>query len=327
MRRLLIIVIVLAAVYGGYWFVGARTVEGGARDALADLTTQGWNVEFSDLGTRGFPSRFDTTITDLKLTTPDGLLTYAAPFLQAFALSYQPNKVIAAFPQTQEFTIAGQNLTLGSDRLRASAGVKANAGLSFESATLEANMLTVDSEVAAVRTGPALIAVRAATMPNAYDGYIGLEKITLPDDLWQQMFPNGALPLSIEATRVNATLTLDRELNRALMSDDTPPAVTAFTLKELSIIWGDLTINAEGKLDIDMNGVPSGKITVTAFAWKDLLRGLSNVGVIEPDIATTYRNMGEVLANGSETLTVPLTFQNGFMSLGAIPLGLAPRFR
>ncbi len=327
MRRLFIIVMVLAMVYGGYWFVGARTVEGGAQDALADLTTQGWDVKFSELGTRGFPSRFDTTISDLSLTTPDGLLTYQAPFLQAFALSYQPNKVIAAFPPRQTLTFAGQSVTLGSEGLRASAAVKANAGLSFDAATAEAKMLSLASDVAGVRTGKTLLALRAAAIPNTYDSYLSVEKITLPDDFWQQMFPHGALPLSIDTLRLNATATLDQELNRITFTEGPPPVLTALKLTELVLNWGDLTIQAEGALDIDQNGIPAGKITVTATEWEDLLTGLTNVGLLEPGIADTYRNMGTLLAEGSETLTVPLTFQNGFMSLGALPMGLAPRFR
>ncbi len=327
MRRLLIIVVVLATIYGGYWFIGARTVEGGAQDALAEMATQGWDVTFSDLDTRGFPSRFDTTVTDLSLTTPDRSVTYEAPFLQAFALSYQPNKVIAAFPPRQTLRIFGQPFTIASDGLRASAAVEANAGLSFDAATVEAEMLALSSDVAGVRTGPVLAAMRGAAMPNAYDGYLSVARITLPDDLWQQMFPHGALPLSIDELRFNSTATLDRALNRATFTDGPPPVMTALKLTELALIWGDLSISATGAIDIDQAGVPSGKITVTATAWEDLLTGLENVGVVEHGIADTYRNMGRMLSEGSDTLTVPLTFQNGFMSLGAVPLGLAPRFR
>ncbi len=327
MRRLFIIVMVLSTLYGGYWFVGARAVEGGARDALADMADQGWDVAFSDLDTRGFPSRFDTTVTDLSLTAPSGLLSYQAPFLQAFALSYQPNRVIAAFPTTQTVRLGGLTLMLGSDGLRASAGVKANAGLSFDEATVEAKMLSLATDVAGVRTGPALLATRASAMPNAYDAYLGLERITLPDDLWQQMFPHGALPLTIDGLRLDATATLDQELNRNTLQSDPGPVLTALKLTELVLNWGDLSVTARGALDVDQSGVVSGKITITAVAWEDLLEGLSNVGAIEPDIAQTYRNMGDLLAQGSETLTVPLTFQNGFMTLGAIPLGLAPRLR
>ena len=67
MRALFFVVAALAALYGGYWFVGERRVEGGLRQALADLAADGWEVDYASLDTTGFPSRFDTTITGLRL--------------------------------------------------------------------------------------------------------------------------------------------------------------------------------------------------------------------------------------------------------------------
>ena len=327
MRRLLIAVIVVAVLYGGYWFVGARAVEGGARDALAELEAQGWAVRYSALDTRGFPSRFDTTVTDLQIEHPSGDLIYAAPFLQAFALSYQPNKIIAAFPNRQSITIAGTDYMIGSEGLRASAAVKPNAGLSFDAATVAAQMLSVATDVASLRSGPAVVALRAAELPKTYDAYLGIERITLPDDLWQQMFPHGALPLSIERVTLNATATLDQELNRAAFETEQPPALTALTLENASVAWGKVVVSAQGELAIDQLGIPTGRITVTARNWETLLQRLENLGIIAPDVAKTYRNMASALSAGSEELRIPINYQNGFVSLGPIPLGLAPRFR
>jgi len=107
MIRLFFGAMILAALYAGYWVVGSRTVEGQAVSGLDALQSDGWTVAYSDVNTRGFPSRFDTTVTDLDLTAPDGT-RYQAPFVQALALSYRPNEVIAAFPDEQTLTIAGQ---------------------------------------------------------------------------------------------------------------------------------------------------------------------------------------------------------------------------
>ena len=57
MRRLFILVMVVATAYGGYWFYGARSAETGAKDALAALSQDGWTVAYESLNTRGFPSR------------------------------------------------------------------------------------------------------------------------------------------------------------------------------------------------------------------------------------------------------------------------------
>jgi hypothetical protein len=50
-----------------------------------------------------------------------------------------------------------------------------------------------------------------------------------------------------------------------------------------------------------------------------------SAGLLDQEIANTVQNMGSLLAGGSAELSVPITFQNGLMSLGPIPLGPAPR--
>ena len=121
MRTLFVVVALLAALYGGYWFIGQSQIERRAEAALADLEARGWDVAYSDLSTTGFPSRFDTTVSDIALTSPDGGIAWAAPFVQVFALSYRPNRIIAAWPDMQSLAVGGQRLDIAAQGLRASA--------------------------------------------------------------------------------------------------------------------------------------------------------------------------------------------------------------
>lgn len=326
MRRLLIVVLVAAAAYGGYWFVGARAAENGARDGLTQLAEQGWQVGYEALSTRGFPSRFDTTVTDLDLTTPDGQVRYQAPFLQAFALSYQPTQVIVAFPTRQDITLGGQVVTLASEGLRVSAAARANAALTFETATLEAQLLALSSDTGGVRTGPVLAAMRAGA-DLTYDLYGKVDKITLPDDLWQQMFPNGALPLSIAAVTLNGQITLDRTLDRFALDPEAgdPPRVMAVKLSETRLDWGDLTIAASGDLRADASGFAEGEVTIRARGLDDLLRGLSNIGAIAPGMEQSLQSMATGLADGQGDVTLTLTMSGGLTRMGFLPVGAAPR--
>ena len=63
MRTIFTLVVVLAVAWCGYWFVGARFVQHGARTALAEARAQGYRAEATDLSVRGFPNRFDLTVT------------------------------------------------------------------------------------------------------------------------------------------------------------------------------------------------------------------------------------------------------------------------
>ncbi len=326
MRRLLILVIVLAVGYGGYWFGGSRAVEDGATQALADLDAAGWEVSYSALNTTGFPSRFDTTVTDISLTDPMGVFTYKAPFLQAFALSYQPNKVIVAFPPTQSFAVPGATLTLGSEALKMSAQVSANPNLSFANATLAADMLSLAADTGwTFRMADTLLAVRAGAEAQTYDAFLAIDRLTLPDQLWSIMYPDAALPLSIQTLKLDATITTDQELNR-LTFQGTPAAITQITLNDTTFLWGDMSLTAKGKLDVDTEGYTTGQITITTENWRPLIEGLGRIGVLEPGIDQTYLNMGDTLQNGQQQLELPLNFGNGLMSLGPLPIGPAPRF-
>jgi hypothetical protein len=62
---------------------------------------EGWIAEYESDAHRGFPNRFDTTITGLDLADPETGVAWSAPFFQILSLSYQPNHVIAVFPPTR----------------------------------------------------------------------------------------------------------------------------------------------------------------------------------------------------------------------------------
>ena len=145
MRKLLVLIFALAALWSGYWFVGATAVERGTQVLLDDLRAQGWQVEVADVGTRGFPNRFDTTATQVKLADPLGGFTWTAPFFQVLALSYKPNHVIAALPESQSFELPGQTLQVDSTRMRASLVVEPGTALALDRTTFVAQTARIAS--------------------------------------------------------------------------------------------------------------------------------------------------------------------------------------
>jgi len=103
MRKLIFLVVISALLYGGYWFVGRAQIEDRITEALIEADEGPYDVSFGTLRTRGFPSRFDTTVTDFSFNDPATGTAWLAPRFQLFALAYRPNEVIAVFPQEQIF--------------------------------------------------------------------------------------------------------------------------------------------------------------------------------------------------------------------------------
>jgi len=329
MRNLTIFVLVLAALYSGYWFVGSRAVENGAQAAIADLQNQGWIVEIEDVSTRGFPSRFDTTATDILLVSPGDGFSYRAPFLQAFALSYAPNSVIAALPNEQKVRLGLQTIDVASEGLKASAKVEASTSAELEDLTLESGPIQLSSDFGWNTGASKLIsAVRQTSgVENTYDVYFDVDELMLPDAINQMIGSEAGLPASFDTIELDLRTKLDKPLDRFVAEQNAePPRPETIELRRLTANWGDATIEGRGDLEIGAEGTPEGRITLNVRSWDKLISALVSLGLIQEGIAPTVQNVADTMAQGGDTLSVPISFQNGFMSVGPLPLGPAPKF-
>ena len=329
MRRLTFLVLFIAAAYSAYWFIGSRAVENGTESIIAQARSDGWDLSYTTLNTTGFPSRFDTTVTDLSVSPSGEGWQWSVPFLQVFALSYQPNRIIAAFSNEQSVRIGGQVIDIESDSLRASAGVSANSDLSFDDATVEVGALAAQSDFGwAVTMDRALGAFR--TQPaaeNRYDAYFEIEGITLPADVARQIDPSGTLGPVIANTVLDSAVTFDQPLDRhAFDGVGALPLATNFTLRNFTLHWGQVTVRAQGGFDIDAQGIPDGRITFRSEQWREMIEMMVAAGVIDPSIEPTVMNIASAMALGGGALELPLVFKGGAMSIGPLPIGPAPRF-
>jgi hypothetical protein len=93
----------------------------GAKAWFADRSAQGWVADYDTIETRGFPSRFDTTINTLELADPRTGWAWSAPFFQVFALSYKPNHIIAVWPNEQTIATPLARANITAEDMRASA--------------------------------------------------------------------------------------------------------------------------------------------------------------------------------------------------------------
>ena len=325
MRRLTLIVIILAGIYSAYWFIGASATERAASAQLGELNTAGWNVEYSDLSTIGFPSRFDTSLTDFHLESPDRRTVWDVPFVQALSLSYKPNEVILALPDQQTLTRDGMPLGITSSGLLASLALAPTPALGLVNLTAETGPLTMrgsKSIVFSVTKGIAALRL-AGPAENQYDAYLDLDGFTLPDNLRNILDPNGKLPASFAQITMDSSMIFDNPIDRSAFTSQ--PRPTQITLNGMIVTWGALQLRGKGDVTVDILGIPTGRITISAQNWHDMIGMAASAGLLDQEIANTVQNMGSLLAGGSAELSVPITFQNGLMSLGPIPLGPTPR--
>lgn len=325
MRRLIVIVLAFAVLYGGYWVVASQTVERTVRAEVARLEAAGL-ADVGGVSLAGFPSRFDLTFDAPSVLDRSGLFGWRAPFVQLFALSYRPNHVIAVWPNEQEVLLGGLPLRVTSTDMRASARVGGTDAL-LERVVYVARDLTLAPPD---RSGLAMAEARAATRRLDAAGLqheLGLALLeVVPDPALKSAFdPEAALPDRLDWLRFDADLTFDRPLDRHLA---TAPRPTGAVLREVSLRWGGLSLDGRGEVALGAGGVLEGRIDLTARDWRHLVRFASLAGWVRPEIAPTFEAALEQidLADGDpDALRVPLQWKNGRTSLGPIPLGPAPR--
>jgi len=331
MGKLMAIALIAAGLWGGYWFIGSAAVERGLIGWFDAQRAQGWQAEYASLNTAGFPSRFDTTISDLKLGDPAAGLIWAAPMVQFLALSYRPNHIIAVLPPSQTLTTPYETVQITSDGMRGSVVFKPGTALALDhSAFVLQNLaLAAASGWSLALTEGRLATRQTVAIENAHD--VAFQALDLaPDTALRRLFDPGAqLPATVDTLKLDATLQFDAPWDRFAL-DGAHPQITTLDLKLAQATWGTLDLQAAGTLSIDDRGIPTGRITLTATNWRAMLAMAVDSGLVPPDLAQTAERGLALLAGMSgtpDTLSAPLSFQNGLVSFGPVPLGAAPRLR
>lgn len=331
MRFLIILVSCFAVLYGGYWFVGSAAATRAATALLADLEAEGVDVVYDDIRTVGFPSRFDTTLTGLSLGNRAQTFGWQAPFFQIFALSYNPTHVIAVWPDRQSFDLPKDRVTLVSERLRASVKARPAPSVPLREATLEGTALRILSdngwEIDLTTLLAAIRGVETAEDGTAtYDAYGEITEISLPSVMLQRFASAGEVPAVADRLHVDGRITLDRPLDRHALAGPAP-SLTQIELRGASLRWGDMSVSGAGTMSVDSRGTLEGNVALTITDWPQMLRLAQAAGAIDQSVIPSLERAMSALSDGGNQLSATLRFENGFTSLGPVPIGPAPQLR
>ena len=329
MKRMLVVILVCCVAYSAYWVVGSRGAQSGIAAWFKDRRGEGWQAEYADLTLRGFPNRFDSTLTAPVLADPDSGLMWQAPFLQLFALSYRPNHVIAVWPNSQRFATPTQTYDITSSDMRASLVLLPETNLPldrvrFVSDTIE---ITSDSGARTALGGVQMAISRVQTTTQTYRFTVNADGLVPP--LPAGLAVNTPLPDHLDTLRGDITVAFSRPWDITAISASRPQP-THIDLKLAEAKWGGLELQFAGTLDVDAAGQPSGKITVKARNWRDIVQLAVGLGWLPSGLAKRLEqglSLASGLSGNAETLDIPLSFGGGLVSLGPIPIGPSPVLR
>jgi len=311
MRTFLYAMAVLVTLLSGAWFLVASQIETRAAAALAELETRGWQVDYADLSTTGFPSRFDTTVTRLRLVSPDGGILWETPSLRVFAASYRPNRVVVLWPEEQTLAVAGQVMAISAQGLRASGTAGLSSDLPLEQATIGSGLAAVQSETGWGLGMDRLSATANRTGTDAYDLFVEAEGLR-----------PAAFSANIGLLRLDAQVKLDAPV---VLRNGVAPGFQGLALREFRMAQGDVALTGAGNLSPDAQGYLAGSVTLTAENWHGLLDILEAAGLLVLDQRTFVEGALQGLAQGSDRIEVPVTFANGQIEALGLVLLAAPR--
>lgn len=330
MRRLLVAVLTAAVLWAGWWAFGAW----GARTAFATwFATQraaGWVADYADLSVAGFPNRFDVTLTEPRLADPTTGWAWEAPFFQVLALSYQPNHVIAIWPQDHQLATPLEKLRILSNKMQASLVLRTGPALELDRMTVVADTLTLRQQDGAETSMTALRgAVDRQEGAARYRFGISAQDLSLPAGVRRMIGASDRLPSRFSALSVDMVAEFDRPWDRTSLERARPqPTLIDLTLAEAK--WGDLELAVAGKVTVDQDGRPEGRIVIKAQNWQEMLAMAQASGALSQGLAGQAESVLGMLARASgnpATLDLPLDFARGLVFVGPIPVGPAPVIR
>lgn len=325
MKRLFFVVLVAALMWSAYWVIGSRSLANGFTAWFDARRAEGWVAEYDDFGVRGFPNRFDATWRAITLADPDTGVALDMPIFQLLALSYKPNHVIAAWPQEMQLSTPSDKLTLTNDRLRASLRLAPNTALELERVVLEG--LNIGLKGAGTgHLGEVHLAAERRD-DTTYRVGIDAQDLTPPSQALQNIFGDQALPETMQVAHLDATIAFDRPWDISAI-EVSRPQPTRIAISALRAAWGVMEFQANGEIDVDINGRVSGTLAMQAVEWQDMLEIARTSGALSDTAASAARGVLQMAANASgnpNSIDVELTLKDGIAYLGFIPLGPVPR--
>lgn len=320
MRILLGMVIVAGLAWCGWWHIASQKALQFAHTAIAQAQSRGWVIAMDSLERGGFPNRIDLTAGKTQIATPDGQITWEAPFLQAFSLSYKPWHLVTVLPHTQRLTLHNQAFDITAKDLRSSLIVTPNADLGLDRFQIVGEDVTLQGPQTALTLEKLSLATRPA-LDQQLSHDLGLEVTNLDLGPWADTL---GLQVPISRLHVDAMFGFDRALDRHAL--ETPAKVTKILLRQSHLAWDQMVFSLSGEVSPDAKGLTQGHLTLEMKGVDQALSLLDQTFPIEPYQRQLLGMALRGATNAQGLVTLPLTLSQGQIKLGPIPLGPAPRF-
>lgn len=332
LRKLIWLIVILAALYGGYWFVGSHLLQGQLDKWVAEERAAGRQADFGVLKVQGFPSRFDIRAENIALYNPQTGMGWTAPEAELAALAYQPQHYIAVLPQTQVIRAPGADIGITSQDMRASLVFSPGPSFVLDRMSFVSKGLAVEPGAPELRTGAADL--RIATQRAAGTDYghrLGFEALGLivPEFILEQLRSAPTeLPATMDRVHLDAVVDFDRRLDRHVLNGPRPE-ISKIKLEDLSLSWGPIGFAVTGDVTVLADGTLTGPIELSIRGMTQLFDIATAAGLLPAERRRMVEGMLSMVAKPDASGTAKLSFEakNGTLHLGPLALTALPKLR
>ena len=294
--NLFILVVILSALYCGYWFVMSGVILKGANEWVDEQRTIGRTVSYSDMKVTGFPYRFVLDVEEPAIYPPDLRARREAETLQLIAMSWNLKHIIARSPGENTFELPnGQTLVASAAPSSAASFVLEDGNL--RRIGIEATELIAQIDHYSTLTA-GLFSLGLRPMPEAENNLqaaLSFENLTLPAEIPDAEF------LGQEITE----LVLWAEIENFYPLVETDLTFTEWKLEQNHIKlergdldMGPLDLSMRANVVLDRENDPDGTVSVYLERSEDLIAAIEEAGAMTPGLRTGIAAIALTSRNG-----------------------------
>jgi hypothetical protein len=327
--RIVKMVTTLAVLWSLYWLGAAYVLRSGIGGWFDGRAAQGWQAEFSDIATTGYPLRHVTTLTSPALADPRSGVAWQGDWLSFGSPAIWPGQQTLRFAETPHYlSYFDQTVAVQANNLTAELHLTAGVALEVKRLTLTAGPWEIDDDDDRLMAAQSLkLAMVQQEQPETYKIDVNATEFAPGSKMRRLLQSSEALPSELQALELDMTVQFDRVWDRLALEQQRPQP-RQINLKLAEVQWGEVRLFATGALTVDKAGIPTGEIAVKAKNWREMLVMAQASGAFpEQLLAPAERVLGLLagLGGNSKSLDINLKFNNGSIAIGPLPIGPAPR--
>lgn len=321
--------VVVALGWGAWWWVGAEAQERAITGWLDGRAAEGWQAEYAKVEVGGFPARFERRVEDLILTDPRHGWSVRAPWIASESATFGPNRFTVSVAPEMTVAVPGETIAATTTANRFELGVEPLPSMPLDDVAVLLDDLRLEAGEwqASADSLTARVAERAADAApeNTYDVTLDAANVELPETLLRSL-RIGSMP-AVERVELDGHATLDHALDRDFVEEAELSARTV-VIRKAALRWGDMALDARGRLDADADGFAEGTVDVALTNWRRMIRMAQQSGAIGADLAAgleTALGLASMFSSRDGALEVPLRFEGRRLYVGPVSVGEAPR--